>query len=229
MRFQILNKLFFRSDSKSSRVSLSTPGAPLLAATRLYASHTCCLGISNGLTCDVGMFPLFLLGNAPVDRIDSPDEPVPWLRSHLQTAGVSQLLRAGPPANAASVLSAFGFCLGTLPLATGGSLDPVNGRRYRRSPSHVPCKSSRPGSRRLYAGPPLANTRAPARLIPRGDTGPSVSMPINFYDASTATPNRVAPGRPLLARLPSPHLTHLVRLFPDAHHDGLQPTQLRVV
>ena len=65
MRFQILNKLFFRSESNSSRVSSSTPGAPLLAATRLYASHTTCLGISNGLTCDVGMFPLFLLELCP--------------------------------------------------------------------------------------------------------------------------------------------------------------------
>src|SRR3954466_16236963 len=32
-------------------------------------------------------------------------------------------------------------------------------------PSHVPCKSRRPGSRRLYAGHRLANTRAPTRLI----------------------------------------------------------------
>src|SRR5580704_13455366 len=40
MRFQILNRLFFRSSSNSSRVWRSTPGAPSLAATRLYASHT---------------------------------------------------------------------------------------------------------------------------------------------------------------------------------------------
>jgi hypothetical protein len=31
---------------------------------------------------------------------------------------------------------------------------------------HVPCRSRRPGSRRLYAGHHLANKRAPARLIP---------------------------------------------------------------
>jgi hypothetical protein len=30
-------------------------------------------------------------------------------------------------------------------------------------------------------------------------------------------------------RLPDPHLTHLVRLFHIAHHDGLQPTQHVVV
>src|SRR5674476_1151851 len=55
-RFQILYRLFFRSSSKAAKVCPSTPGAPLLAATRLYASQTCCLGISNGLTCDAGMF-----------------------------------------------------------------------------------------------------------------------------------------------------------------------------
>ena len=39
-------------------------------------------------------------------------------------------------------------------------------RRYRGVPSHVPRDSRRPGSRRLHAGHRLANTRAPARLIP---------------------------------------------------------------
>jgi hypothetical protein len=37
------------------------------------------------------------------------------------------------------------------------------------------------------------------------------------------------PSLALLVRLPEPHLTHPVRLFPLAHHDGLQPTQQRVV
>jgi hypothetical protein len=31
------------------------------------------------------------------------------------------------------------------------------------------------------------------------------------------------------ARLPDPHLTHHVRLFLIAHHDGLQPTQHEAV
>lgn len=47
-----------------------------------------------------------------------PDEPAPSLHPHLQTAGASQLLRTGPPANTATVLNAFGFCLGALPLTT---------------------------------------------------------------------------------------------------------------
>jgi hypothetical protein len=53
--------------------------------------------------------------------MNSPDEPAPWLHPHLQTAAVSQLLRTGPPANVASVLNAFGCCLGTLPLADRGA------------------------------------------------------------------------------------------------------------
>src|SRR5882757_3798860 len=37
---------------------------------------------------------------------------------------------------------------------------------YQHSPSHVPCRSRRPDSRRLNAGHRLANRRDPARLIP---------------------------------------------------------------
>ena len=48
-----------------------------------------------------------------------------------------------------------------LPLAA-----PRRGRQYRDAPSHVPCRSRRPGSRRLHAGHHLASKRAPARLIP---------------------------------------------------------------
>ena len=100
-------------------------------------------------------------------------------------------------------------------------------RRFRRSPSHVPCKSRRPGSRRLYAGHHLANTRAPARLIPKENSGPSISMPTDLLiDASTAHAHPGSPGQALLERLPGPHLTRSRRAFSlDAHHDGLQPTQ----
>src|SRR3954469_6469754 len=49
IRIQILSRLFFRSFSKSATDCPSTPAAPLLAATRLYASHTSCFGIWNGL------------------------------------------------------------------------------------------------------------------------------------------------------------------------------------
>ena len=47
------------------------------------------------------------------------------------------------------------------------------------------------------------------------------------HDASTATASGSPPAA--LVRLPGPHLTRLACLFPDAQHDGLQPTHLRAV
>jgi len=52
---------------------------------------------------------------------------------------------------------------------------------YRRSPSHVPCESSSPGSRRLCAGCRLARQRASARLIPGEYGGPLVLTPSNQF------------------------------------------------
>ena len=60
--------------------------------------------------------------------------------------------------------------VGTLPLAPFGACTP--GRRFRRSPSHVPCQSRRPGSRRLHAGHHLANHRD-ARQARHGGTAKS--------------------------------------------------------
>lgn len=50
----------------------------------------------------------------------------------------------------------------------GGSLSPPQpaGSQYPTTPSHVPCETSRSGSRRLTCRAPPGNTRAPARLIP---------------------------------------------------------------
>src|SRR6266540_1156551 len=57
--------------------------------------------------------------------------------------------------------------LGALPLARPASAKPCP-----HPPSNVPDTSRRPGSRRLYAGHRLANTWAPARLIPDSGTQP---------------------------------------------------------
>jgi len=74
-------------------------------------------------------------------------------------ARTSPLLRTGPPAHPASVLRPSQvMLLGPLPLPT--SVD-VSG-----TPSHVPRKGRRSGSRRLHAGHRLASTRVPASLIP---------------------------------------------------------------
>ena len=187
--------------------------------------------MSNGLTCDVGVVLLASSQTgAWLNESNLPDEPAPWLHPHLQTAGSSQLLRTGPPAGAASVLSAFGFCLGTLPLRPGGSTSPYEradgiGARlltFRARAADQAHATYTPGTTWPVVGHPPGS-------VPGEYAGPSVSMPSSYFDASTATPGRVIPARALLARLPGPHLTHLVRLFPDAHHDGLQPTQLRAV
>ena len=100
---------------------------------------------------------------------------------------------------------------------------------YRRSPSHVPCKSRRPGSRRLYAGHRLARNTGTRQAHLEGtkirtpDFG-AISEP---FDASTAhAPPGLLPGRALLERLPGPHLTRSSHAFSlTANHDGLQPTQ----
>jgi len=70
----------------------------------------------------------------------------------------------------------------------GRSLSPPTpGQPYRGTPSHVPRKSSRPGSRRLHAGHHLAGKRTPSRLIPGLSTGPGSDASPACYDTSTAT------------------------------------------
>ena len=97
---------------------------------------------------------------------------------------------------------------------------------YRRSPSHVPCKSRRPGSRRLYAGHRLARTRDTRQALSRE----VLEAPRFRCHPTLSTPQRRRPDRQacraLLERLPGPHLTRSSRAFSlNAHHDGLQPTQ----
>ena len=102
---------------------------------------------------------------------------------------------------------------------------------YRRSLSHVPCQSRRPGSRRLHAGHRLASNRD-ARQAHHERTARPLAFDATSIFLTTPqqrTPTPRLPGRALLERLPGPHLTRQARLLPIAHHDGLQPTQHRVV
>jgi hypothetical protein len=64
----------------------------------------------------------------------------------------------------------------------------------RSSPSHVPCKSRRPGSRRLYAGRHLASNRVSARLTPRAKLNLGFDAIYEAFDASTATPDQTFPA-----------------------------------
>jgi len=88
------------------------------------------------------------------------NEPAPSLRSHYKSLA------------ATTSRSASGFRIGTprlaIPVARRsppGRPPPPPGyhdssrRQYRNPPSHVPRKSSRTGSRRLYAGHRLASKR----------------------------------------------------------------------
>ena len=60
IRFQILNRLSFRSVSNTTSDCPSTPGEPLFALTLSYASHTSCLENTNDLSCHPAALTLVL-------------------------------------------------------------------------------------------------------------------------------------------------------------------------
>jgi hypothetical protein len=115
--------------------------------------------------------------------------------------GASPLLRAGPPAGPATVLTPE-QTPGLLPI----SRSPNPSGKYRFRPSLVPCRSRRPGSRRLHAGHHLANQRAPARLIPGSRGHPGFDVICVRFDTSAAIRLR-SPSRspPDASRAPFPH------------------------
>ena len=121
--------------------------------------------------------------------MDIPGEPAPSLHPHPSKQELHRYYEPVRQRAPRPVLNAFGCCLGTLPLATFGAYDP--GRRFRRSPSHVPCKSRRPGSRRLYAGHHLAKNTGTRQAHLEGK-----ARTLDFdvvkpnHDASTATPDQ---------------------------------------
>jgi hypothetical protein len=85
---------------------------------------------------------------------------------------------------------------------------------YRRSPSHVPCKSRRPGSRRLYAG------HHPARNAGTRQAHLEGWKRTLDFDVILVGSRRLnddappgLPGRALLERLPGPHLTQSSHAF----------------
>jgi hypothetical protein len=117
----------------------------------------------------------------------------PSLHPHPRSAAASSLLRAGPPASAATGTQCLLFC-------RWHSLSrpaPVErpGPPYRRSPSPVRCKSRRPGSRRLHAGHHLASNRDTRQApSPEHSQIPSFRCHLDFAtDASTAHPHQGLP------------------------------------
>ena len=96
-----------------------------------------------------------------------PGRPRPLTPPTLRYARASQLLRAGPPARPATVLSSLGFPpLGGLPLAAEGPAA-VSGCAFTRS-----IAAPRSGSCCLYAGCRLGSKRVSPRLVPGQRSGP---------------------------------------------------------
>ena len=129
-----------------------------------------------------------------------------------QRAEASSLLRVDPPANVASVLNAYGFCLGALPPRPQGPTTPVDLSTLAFSRSMQPQQTRiTPPLRRT---PPSQNTEHPPGFIPKEKTGPLVSM----SSKTLSTPQQrhsteCFPGRAILGRLPGPHLTRSCLAF----------------
>ena len=92
--------------------------------------------------------------------------------------------------------------VGTLPLAARRTDPQAPDGHFQRSPSHVPCKSRRPGSRRLHAGHHLASNHGHPPGSSRECRGSPVSMPSLNFDASTTTPGP-QPAKPDASGTPS--------------------------
>ena len=114
--------------------------------------------------------------------------------------------------------------LGTLPLAILRTCDPdrhIDARllTFRARAANQARAASNAGHR-------LARTRAPARLIPSGETTLGFDAISPFRRLNDDAQPTLGPDA--LERLPDPHLARSSPAFSlNAHHDGLQPTQLQ--
>ena len=137
------------------------PGAPRFAFPVSQASCTSHFEIANDLPDDISVSTQLLPDHRPVDRpATATDDPAPSL--HPRSRGF----------RATTGRSASAPRAGTQSLTVSAAWDapsrprPAGGWPCRGTPSHLPRRSRRPGSRRLHAGHPLPNQRAPARLLP---------------------------------------------------------------
>src|SRR5215218_4648187 len=218
-----------KTTSNVSRSCPSTPGAPLLALTRRHASQTIGLGITNGLSSVFGMFARFL--------------PRPQPRLFDQTFRISRPLGSTATPSSSGFTATTGRsaserrlgtqCLRFLPLA--GSLSrpwrpatpvAVSTLAFSRSVQEPQTRLTPPSRR----APPGQSSGHPPGSSRENSQTPRFRCHLDYAnDASTAHAHTGLPGGRVLERLPGPHLTHQARLLPVAHHDGLQPTQHRVV
>ena len=103
-----------------------------------------------------------------LNELNSPGEPAPWLRPHPSEQELHSyygpVRRQAPHRYSVPSVSASARSLSPTGEANHTSFRPVE--RCRRSPSHVPCESRRPGSRRLHAGHHLASRRVARQAHP---------------------------------------------------------------
>ncbi len=107
--------------------------------------------------------------------------------------GASPLLRAGPPARAATVLNTSGFSRSVCSLSP---TTPTRRRQCRHAPSHVPHSSRRPGSRHLHAGHRLANNSGTRQTHPGIALRPRFRCRFLNLDASTVVHSRSSSRSP---------------------------------
>ncbi len=97
----------------------------------------------------------------------------------------------------------------------GARLQPIEtGWRYRRSPSHVPCKSRRPAHAASAPGTAWPILGSPPGSSRERDKDPRFRCRLRFTALQQRRPDRPTPGRAILERLPGPHLTRSRRASP---------------
>jgi len=110
--------------------------------------------------------------------------------------GASPLLRAGPPARAATVLNTSGFSRSVRSLSPTTTPHPGGGRQCRHAPSHVPHSSRRPDSRHLHAGHRLANNSGTRQTHPGIALRPQFRCRFLNLDASAVVHSRSSSRSP---------------------------------
>jgi hypothetical protein len=146
--------------------------------------------------------------------MDIPGEPAPWLHRHPSEQRLHGYY--GPVRQRAPrlVLSAFGFRLGTLPLATPSNRPEVavSALAFSRSVQEPQTRLTPP----LRRTPPGQERGHPPGSSRGMHQNPRFRCRLKeFRRLNSARPTGEHPGRALLERLPGPHLTRSKpRLFP---------------
>src|SRR6266852_2775013 len=146
MRFQSLKRLSPRLTSKSAIDCPSTPAAPWLALTLLYASHTSRFGISNGFALPTGFLPLL------VDLVQELNNATPSVQFDYRTFVPTTGCSAPVPR------------FGTLILVRTAHLD--FSLRIGATGSHVPRKSQMRSHAAFMPDAVRTAIRGPSGLVP---------------------------------------------------------------